>query len=67
MRSTGLVVGACRLSSCSLWALEQAQQLYMGSAVVVLEYVGSSQTSNQSVSPTLAGGFLTSGPPEKSL
>ena len=49
------VVAACRLSSCSTWALDCT-------GLVAPQHVGSSQTGAQTVSPALAGRFSTTAP-----
>ena len=52
-------------SSCKSWVLRaQAQRLCTG--LIALRHVGSSWTRDHTVSPTLASGFSTTGPPGKS-
>ena len=65
----GSVVAACGLSSCDMWALEP-----VGSVVVACRLscpmacgILVPQPGIEPVSPALVGGFLTTGPPGKSL
>ena len=59
---------AHRLSSCSTWALEHAGSVVMGPGLVALLVCGMfvPGPGTQTLSPTLKGGFLTSGPPGES-
>ena len=60
------VVVAHGLSSCSLRAVEhKCSSCWMG--LVAPWHVGSSWTGIEPMSPALAGGFLTTAPPGKSL
>ena len=54
-------------SCCSLWALECGLSICGTGDLVALQHVESSWTRVKSVSPALAGRFLSTVPPGKSL
>ena len=53
--------------SCDSWALEPCRSVAVAHGLVALQHVVSPWTRDWTVSPALAGGFLTTGPPEKPL
>ena len=63
-----VLVEAHRLSSCGTRALEHAGSVVMGPGLVALLVCGMfvPGPGTQTLSPTLKGGFLTSGPPGES-
>ena len=62
----GLLIAAASLVWSTDSRAHRLQQLWRTS-LVALWHVGSSGTSDQPMSPALAGGFLTTGPPVLSL
>ena len=64
--SGGARASHCRsFSCCGVWPLECRLSI-CGSGSAALQHVGASQSGIEPVSPALAGGFLTTGPPGKS-
>ena len=62
-----LVVVACGLSSCDVWALERKLSSCGARAYLLRGMWDLSGPGLEPVSPALAGGFLTTVPPGKSL